>query len=94
MARSTTERLLADLNRIRGKSYPDIGYSYFADVKGDGTHNPRVYSIVNADGGVTFSDLNAATARQRCDKIRAAIEAANRERYGVTLAHDPSRPWF
>lgn len=73
MARNMTERLLAELNRIRGKAYPDIGYTYFVDVKGDGTYNPRVYTIISSGGGVTFSDLNAATARQRCAKIRLAI---------------------
>ncbi|QXN71369.1 hypothetical protein RCGINGERSNAP_101 [Rhodobacter phage RcGingersnap] len=34
MARNMTERLLAELNAARGLKYPDLGYSYFADVKG------------------------------------------------------------
>lgn len=70
---TTTEKLLNELNAARGLKYPDIGYSFFADVKGDGTNRRRVYTIINTGGGVTFSELNAATARQRCDKIRAAI---------------------
>ncbi|UUV43072.1 hypothetical protein RCDORA_99 [Rhodobacter phage RcDora] len=73
MARNMTERLLAELNAARGLKYPDIGYCYFADVKGDGTYNPRVYTIVNPQGGVTLSYLNAPSPRERCQKIRAAI---------------------
>ena len=76
---SVTERLLADLNAARGLKYPDIGYSYFADVKGDGTYNPRIWTICNQQGGVTFSDLNAATPRERCSRIRAAIWKAGGE---------------
>ena len=75
MARNMTERLLAELNAARGLKYPDQGYSYFADVKGDGTYSPRIWTICNPQGGVTFSDLNAATPRARCEKIRAAIRA-------------------
>lgn len=71
---SVTSRLLAELNAARGLVYPDIGYSYFGDVKGDGVFRPRVYTIVQG-GGVTLSDLNAPSARQRCNKIRAAILA-------------------
>lgn len=71
---TTTEKLLNELNAARGLKYPAIGYTFFADVTGDGTNRRRVYTIINARGGVTFSDLNAATPRKRCDKIRAAIK--------------------
>ena len=74
---STTERLLEELNAAKGLSYPQVGYSYFADVKGDGRNIRSVYTIVNAQGGVTYSNFNAATPRQRCNKIRAAITAVN-----------------
>ena len=73
MLKNTTTRLLDKLNAARGRSYPDIGYEYLADIKGDGQHCPRVYSIINAHGGVTLSPLNAGNARQRCAKIRDAI---------------------
>ncbi|UUV43176.1 hypothetical protein RCCWILLIS_4 [Rhodobacter phage RcCWillis] len=71
---TVTERLLAELNAARGKAYPEIGYSYFADVTGNGIPRRRVYTIINGNGGVTFSDLNGATARERCNRIRAALE--------------------
>ena len=73
MTKASTKSLLAELNAIRGLRYPEVGYCYFADLKGDGTHSPRVYTIVNPHGGVTLSHLNAPTARERCEKIRAAI---------------------
>lgn len=92
---STTKRLLAELNAARGLAYPDVGYTYFAGVTGaGGKYRPSVYTIINAGGGVTYSDLNDVSARKRCDKIRAAIETAKRDMDGVTLAHNPARPWF
>lgn len=72
--RTTTAKLLRDLNARRGKSYPDVGYSYFADVTGSGVYSPRVYVITNERGGVAYSHvLNGRTARERCNNIRAAI---------------------
>jgi hypothetical protein len=73
---SVTDKLLGELNTLRGLEYPDQGFSYFANVAGDGRTYRSVYTIVNKGGGVTYSSLNAATDRQRCDKIRAAIEDA------------------
>lgn len=73
MTKASTKSLLAELNTIRGLRYPDVGYCYFADLKGDGTYSPRVYTIVNPQGGVTLSSLNAPTARARCENIRSAI---------------------
>jgi len=73
---NTTERLLQELNEVRGLTYPMKGYSYFADVVGNGIAMPRVYIIVNANGGVTYSGLNKGTSRKRCDAIRLAIDAA------------------
>jgi len=89
-----TQTLLAELNEIRGLTYPMVGYMLYQDVIGDGVYKPRIYTIINEAGGVTHSDLNKGTARKRCDAIRLAIDEANREAYGVTLAHDPHRPWF
>jgi hypothetical protein len=73
---SVTDKLLGELNTLRGLEYPDQGFSYFANAAGDGRTYRSVYTIVNKGGGVTYSSLNAATDRQRCDKIRAAIEDA------------------
>jgi len=91
---NTTEKLLSELNDIRGLTYPMVGYTLYRDVIGDGVYKPRIYTIVNEGGGVAYSGLNKGTARKRCDAIRLAIDEANIEAYGVTLAHDPDRPWF
>ena len=91
---STTEKLLRELNTINGVAYPGIGYVFFADIVGDGIARPRIYTVVNANGGVTLSELNDTNPRKRCTKIRDAIDTAKRERDGVTLACNPDRPWF
>lgn len=70
---TVTEKLLSQLNAARGLKYPDIGYSYFADVTGDGRKHRSIYTIINAGGGVTYSDMNASNSRGRCDNVRAAI---------------------
>jgi len=66
------EKALAALNVRRGFAYPDKGYSYFADVRGDGVYKPRVYVIVNASGGVSDSFLNGTTRADTLAKILAA----------------------
>jgi len=71
---STTKKLLAELNSAKGLSYPDIGYALYMDARGDGNYRPSVYIIINAGGGVTYSSLNATSARARCENIRRAIE--------------------
>lgn len=70
---NTTEKLLKELNAARGLKYPDIGYSYFADIKGDGRNIRSIYIIINENGGVCYSSLNGKTPRERCNKIRRAI---------------------
>ena len=77
---SVTDQLLRELNTIKGIEYPDVGYSYFADVRGDGSRPVRrsVYSVINPGGGLTYSPLNAPSARKRCDNIRAAIRDAKK----------------
>lgn len=75
---NTTEKLLAEYNRIRGLTYGDIGYTYFADIIGDGRNIRKVWVIVNEGGGVTLSRLHDSNARRRCTKIRAAIAALDR----------------
>ena len=65
---------LARLNAKNGLSYPDRGYSYYADIKGDGTNTKRVYTIINKDGGVTRSHMNGDTMRQTLAAIEGEIE--------------------
>ena len=87
---NTTEKLLQELNEKRGLSYPQVGYSYFADVKGNGSSSKAVYTIVNENGGVSRSHLNGSP-RVRCNKIRAEIAATGTtvetvKDYGITIA--------
>ena len=71
---TTTDKLLVELNAKRGLVYPNVGYSYFADVRGDGSNRKQVYTITNAQGGVAYDyQLNGATPRERCAKIRAEL---------------------
>lgn len=73
MTHTMTEKLLAELNAKKGLRYPDIGYSYWADIKCDGNYSPMVWTIINEIGGVTISDLNAKQPHMRCRNIRHAI---------------------
>lgn len=68
-----TAKLLKELNALRGRKYPEIGYSFYADVRGDGSNRKSVYTIVNENGGVTYSPLNGKTSRETCANIRRAI---------------------
>ena len=72
---TTTEKLVNALNNERGLSYPDVGYLMYQDVRGDGRNIRSLYSIINADGGVVYSQHNASTARKRCKNLREAIHA-------------------
>jgi hypothetical protein len=72
-----TEKLLNELNELRGLKYPEKGYLYFADIKGDGRNIKSVYICSNSQGGHSVSyagsSLNDICARKRCAKIRAVI---------------------
>ena len=76
---TTTEKLLNELNELRGLKYPQIGYAYFADIKGDGRNIKSVYTITNEAGGVQYSSLNGKSPRKRCENIRQAIADEKRK---------------
>jgi hypothetical protein len=80
-----TERLLDKLNAARGLSYPEIGFAYFADIRGDGFGRRSVYQIFNEAGGVIYSSLNGKTPRETCDRIRVALIHARRARFFVSF---------
>jgi hypothetical protein len=70
------DKAISQLNQKRGLQYPAIGFLIFADIKGDGGKlRRRIYVIANSDGGVSFSDLNAATYQQSYARIKKAIES-------------------
>lgn len=71
--RDIREALLC-LNRKRGLSMSNqIGWHYWADVRGEGRYRPRVWVVVNAQGGVSSSDLNRPTRRGTYDAIQRLI---------------------
>lgn len=69
-------KALAGLNAARGLAYPERGYSYFADVKGDGASRPSVWVIIGDAGGVTWSPLNDLSRAETLANIAAATQTA------------------
>jgi len=79
MARpNETTKALAELNAARGLTYPMTGYTYWADIKGDGRYRPSVWVIINDQGGVTYSTLNHERGAKRVERIREATREALR----------------
>jgi hypothetical protein len=68
-----TGKLLNQLNQLRGKVYPDKGFMFYADVRGDGMGRKGCYTIINGNGGVIANALNGIPARERCESIRSCI---------------------
>ena len=74
MRKGTIDRLLDELNTINGVKSGQMGYSYFADIKGDGGPIRRkVYTVISPLGGVTYSPFNALSRNVTAARIRAAI---------------------
>ena len=76
MRATVTTRLLDQLNKVRGLTYPSIGYVYYADIKGDGQNHYAVWEVATKGGGVRRSHLNGHP-RARCNAIRKAIKEAH-----------------
>lgn len=77
MTRKTkTEIALEALNDARGLKYPDKGYSYFANVAGDGRNYCSIFTIVGDAGGVTYSGLNHIHAPRQIAQIEHATRIA------------------
>lgn len=67
---------LTTLNAKRGLASGQVGYAYYADIKGDGRNVRRVWTVISANGGVTYSHMNGATQRKTLEKINKSIEEA------------------
>lgn len=67
---------LKTLNEKRGFAYPNVGYCYYADIKGDGRNIKSLYTIIRNGVGVTRSHLNGYTMRETLSNINRAIETA------------------
>lgn len=73
MARKTVLQNLVDLvNVTNGKIYPEVGYIYYAAGIGY-FHTPKLWVIVNENGGVTLSDLNRETPHKIRNALRGYI---------------------
>jgi hypothetical protein len=73
MAR-VTESLLAELNALNGVKYPEAGFFYWGDVSGWGRPQGERVWVCLSNGGVDYSSFNDKLPRNRCDKIRRAID--------------------
>lgn len=72
MRKALTDKLLDEYNAKRGLSYPDVGYTYYADINSHyGLRS--VYTIINVGGGVVYSSFNALSSVKTCANIRAAL---------------------
>lgn len=85
---------LKELNAQKKVKYPEIGYSYYADIKGDGRNIRSVWSIVGVHGGVTRSHMNGPTKRATLVKVqRAMLElfdyAVSQSESGTWIVSDP-----
>jgi hypothetical protein len=63
MRKCKIDNLCDEINKLNGNAtYPQMGYLYYADIKGDGRNIRKVYVITNVNGGVTAVH-NGATAK-------------------------------
>lgn len=77
MRKGKIDHALDALNAAKGTSgLRALGRSYYADIKGDGSNRRSVWTIINADGGVTYSSLNGRTARETLRNIELATKGA------------------
>lgn len=71
--RKTIISTLCDLiNEANNIQYPQPGYYYFADVKGDGRNIKSVY-IVMSGGGVVYSSANGSSRRKTAENLRIIL---------------------
>ncbi len=63
------------LNGQRGKAYPDKGYVYYADIKGDGSNRKGFWQIIDANGAVSNAgyEFRGKTKRATVARIVAVI---------------------
>ena len=73
MRKTTIDNLCETVNTRNSVSYPMKGYTYFADIRGDGRNIRRVYVITNDKGGVTACH-NGKTYRHTAKNLRELLE--------------------
>ena len=71
MRKCKIDNLCDEINRLNGNAtYPQMGYLYYADIKGDGRNIRKVYAITNVNGGVTAVH-NGATAKDTIKNLES-----------------------
>jgi hypothetical protein len=72
MRKTTTSKLVDLANVANGKAYPEIGYLVYTRLNSD-SDIPRIYSIMNNLGGLTYSRLNRNSPKATCNALRGYI---------------------
>ena len=62
-----------------------IGRLQWADIRGDGSNRRGLYAIINANGGVTTSNLRRATMRKTIRAIDLAAQAARSQSFALII---------
>jgi hypothetical protein len=76
MKKGTIDKLCEAINQARRVTYPQRGYLYFANIKGDGiSRRRRVYMITSDGGGVTA--MHNGSYRQTAKNLREVLEVQN-----------------
>jgi hypothetical protein len=72
MKKGTIDKLCEAINEARRVTYPQKGYLYFANIKGDGINRRRrVYMITGEAGGVTA--IHNGSYRKTAQNLRDVL---------------------
>lgn len=75
MRKTVIDKLCEAINKANRVTYPQKGYTYFADIKGDGQRKRRVYIVSGDNGGVTAC-YNGKTYRETAAKLRETLASS------------------
>ena len=69
---------LKELMNAKRLEYPNIGYIYYADVKGDSAkYKPQFYAVINGNGGV--SGVNHIYKKETMRKTLEHLQTLTKE---------------
>ena len=71
MRKCKIDNLCDEINKLNGNAvYPQMGHLRYANIAGDGRNYRTVYTIVNANGGVSAVH-NGATVKVTIKKLES-----------------------
>lgn len=79
------EKACERLNKARRLKYPERGYIYWADIRGDGSNRRGLYVVINDNGGVTSSGLRGRTMRETVAILDAATAGTKSQHFAVII---------